>query len=147
MLRPTPGELLAITRRELAEQVLPSLPAGAPARQLKAALHVLAQLERTWDLMPSYLAADNTDLRASLAELQRVTGISAPARRETAVEVPGVQDEALRTLIRDNEALQADLDEAQQAWRSSARADATVDQLLLDLHTRMADRARAAAGL
>ena len=49
--------------------------------------------------------------------------------------------------MRENEALQADLDEVQQAWRASARADADVDRLLLDLHVRMADRAKTAAGL
>jgi hypothetical protein len=147
VLRPTPGELLAITRRELTEQVLPELPAGAASRQLRAALHVLAQLERSWDLMPSYLATDNADLRSSLAALERLTGISAPARPGIAAEVPGVQDEALRGLIRDNDALQADLDDVQQAWRATGRSDETVDTLLLDLHVRMADRARLAAGL
>jgi hypothetical protein len=147
VLRPTPGELLAVTRRELADQVLPELPRGAASRQLRAALHVLAQLERTWDLQPTYLTTDNADLRASLAALTRLTGISAPPRPETAAEVPGVQDEALRTLIRENDALQADLDDVQQAWRASGRTDDNVDTLLLDLHLRMADRARLAAGL
>ncbi len=147
MLRPTPGELLAILRRELAEQVLPELPAGAASRQLRAALHVLAQLEGSWDLMPAYLVADNADLRLALADLARLTGITPAPRPDSGTLVPGVQDPALVALIRDNDGLQADLDEVQQAWRACGRSDADVDHLLLALHTRMAERARLAAGL
>jgi hypothetical protein len=147
VLRPTPGELLAGVRRELMEQVLPAVPAGAPARQLKAALHVLAQLERTWDLQPAYLAADNADLRATLAELTARTGIRPAPHPDRGEPVPGVQDTALAEAIRENEQLQADLDEVQQAWRAGGRGDPAVDQLLFDLHVRMAERALVAAGL
>jgi len=147
MLRPTPGELLAITRRELAEQVLPTVPAGAPARQLKAALHVLAQLERTWDLQAAYLAADNADLRATLTELTARTAIAPTPRPDRADPVPGVQDAGLSAAIRENERLQADLDEVQQAWRASGRGDPVVAKMLFALHVRMTERARAAAGL
>jgi hypothetical protein len=147
MLRPTPGELLAITRRELAEQVLPTVPAGAPARQLKAALHVLAQLERTWDLQAAYLAADNADLRATLTELTARTAIAPTPRPDRADPVPGVQDAGLSAAIRENERLQADLDEVQQAWRASGRDDPVVEKMLFELHVRMTERARAAAGL
>lgn len=147
MLRPTPGELLAILRRQLSDQVLPELPAGAASRQLRAALHVLAQLEGSWDLMPAYLVADNADLRLALADLARLTGITPAPRPDAGTPVPGVQDPALAALIRDNDALQADLDEVQQAWRTRGTSRPEVDRLLLDLHLRMAERARRAAGL
>lgn len=151
MLRPTPGELLAGVRRELAEQVLPEVASGAAARQLRAALHVLAQLERCWDLMPSYLAADNADLRASLAELAALTGVAPAPRPVTVAPTPGVQDPALRSLIEDNDRLQADLGDVQRAWRARGGADqpdpTAVDTLLFALHSRMAERARAATGL
>lgn len=147
MLRPTPGELLALTRRELTEQVLPQLPPGAATRQLRAALHVLAQLERSWDLMPAYLVADNEDLRATLAELARLTGIASAPRPSMDAPVPGIHDATLAALVRDNDALQADLDEVQQSWRASTDDRALVNQVLLDLHLRMTERARLAAGL
>lgn len=147
MLRPTPGELLAGVHRELKEQVLPTLPAGAAARQLKAALHVLAHLQHTWDLQSSYLAADNADLRATLADLRARTDIAATPRPARPKPVPGVQDEALSRAIAENDGLQADLDEVQQAWRLSKRTDPEVEKLLLELHLRMAERARVAAGL
>lgn len=147
MLRPTPGELLSTVRRELNNQVLPALPPGAAARQLKAALHVLAQLERTWDLQPAYLSADNADLRSTMTEFTARTGIAPAPRQGRPDAVPGVQDSALADAMRENETLQADLDELQQAWRLSGRADAAVDALLLELHLRMTERARLAAGL
>jgi hypothetical protein len=147
VLRPTPGELLAGVRRELTEQVLPAVPAGAPARQLKAALHVLAQLERTWDLQPAYLAADNADIRATLAEVRARTGIPSSTHGERSGAVPGVQDVGLADAIRENEELQAEVDEVQQAWRAAGRGDVAIDQLLFDLHVRMTRRAAAAAGL
>lgn len=147
MLRPTPGELLSTVRRELRDQVLPALPPGGAARQLKAALHVLAQLERTWDLQPSYLAADNADLRSTMIEFTARTGIAPAPRQGRPETVPGVQDTALTEAMRENETLQADLDELQQAWRLSGRTDAAVDALLLELHLRMTERARIAAGL
>ena len=147
MLRPTPGELLAGVRRELTEQVLPAVPSGAPARQLKAALHVLAQLERTWDLQPAYLAADNADLHATLTDLAARTNLTPARHAERTEAIPGVQDAALSDAMRENERLQADLDAFQQAWRASGREEPEIDHLLFELHLRMAERATRAAGL
>jgi hypothetical protein len=66
VLRPTVGELLDGVRTQLAAQVLPSLPAGAEARQLRAALHVLGVLATTWDRQRTVLEADNADLDSSI---------------------------------------------------------------------------------
>ncbi|MEA2136636.1 MAG: hypothetical protein QOC68_4546, partial [Solirubrobacteraceae bacterium] len=75
MLRPTTGELLRAVHVELAAQVLPALPDGAPRRQLKAALHLLRRLERSWDRQAPYLEADNADLARTLDEtLQALPG-------------------------------------------------------------------------
>lgn len=146
MLRPTPGELLAGVRRELREQVLPHVPAGEPTRQLRAALHLLGRLERSWDLMPTYLRADNADLRTSLAELSRRTGLSWTAEAPAVPDAPGVHDPMLRGLIAANAHLQAELDRLQQHWRAGTDADPEVERLLMALHTRMAERAVEAAG-
>lgn len=149
MLRPTPGELLAGVRRELREQVLPHVLPGEPLRQLRAALHLLGRIERSWDLLPTYLAADNADLRSCLAELARRIGAQwsdQPVAGTAAIA--GVHDPALSALMADNTHLQAELDRLQQEWRATGRRDdAEVEALLLSLHTRMAGRAATAAGL
>jgi hypothetical protein len=146
MLRPTPGELLLGLRRELHDQVLPALPPGAAARQLRAALHVLRQLARSWDRQPAYLEADNADLERTLAELSRLTGIARRRRDICDAPLPGVGDPELRRLIATNDALQTELDALQHECRSAASPNGPVERTLRDLHTRMASRAAAASG-
>lgn len=69
MLKPTAGELLAGISTGLRRSVLTALPPGEAQRQLKAALHVLDRLQRSWDLLPPYLESDNADLRATLQDV------------------------------------------------------------------------------
>jgi hypothetical protein len=153
MLRPTPGELLAGVRRELYEQVLPHVPDGTPARQLRAALHVLGRLERSWDLLPTYLEADNADLRHALTDLAGRLGATwidrPPAGGDE--EVPGVQDPTLRSLIVQNAHLQSELDRVQQEGRAQSDGGtniaAEIDIELHALHTRMAQRAARATAV
>jgi hypothetical protein len=66
MIRPTIGEVLLGITDGLRHSVLPALEPGAAQRQLKAALHALGRLQKSWDLMPAYIAADNDDLRPTL---------------------------------------------------------------------------------
>lgn len=66
MFRPTAGELIAGIADSLRETVLPSVSGGAAQRQLKAALHALGRLQRSWDRLPRYLADDNADLQQTL---------------------------------------------------------------------------------
>lgn len=66
MLRPSVGELLRGVSAALRESVLPALPSGAAQRQLKAALHLLGRLERSWDRLPGYLEQDNADMRDTM---------------------------------------------------------------------------------
>lgn len=151
MLRPTPGELLAGVRRELREQVLPHVPDGAPARQLRAALHVLGRLERSWDLLPGYLEADNADLRHVLGEVTGRVVSPDPVQRPGDLDIPGVHDPTLRSLMAENARLQAELDQAQQDWRAGRAGGTEVDEVvgtrLHALHARMAERAARAAAV
>jgi hypothetical protein len=146
MLRPTPGELLAGVRRELREQVLPHVPAGEPARQLRAALHVLGRLERSWDLLPSYLTADNDDLRSAITQLAGHLDVDR-TYPPTSIDAtaPGVTDRELRALIAENMHLQSELDRLQQERR--AGGDTTADTTLLAVHTRAIERALQASGV
>lgn len=154
MLRPTPGELLAGVRRELHEQVLPHVAEGAPTRQLRAALHVLGRLERSWDLMPSYLEVDNADLRHTLIDVAGRLGttwtVQPPADDgdgDGDGDVPGVHDPALQSLILENAHLQAELDRMQQQRRAQRTGDTEIDGALHALHSRMAERATRAAAV
>ncbi len=69
MFKPTAGELLEGVADGLRQSVLPNLPAGDAHRQLRAALHVLERLRRSWDLLPSYLESDSTDMRQILRQV------------------------------------------------------------------------------
>ncbi len=69
MQRPNPGELLRGLHRSLSEQLIPALPKGAAQQQLKAALHLLARLARSWDLATTHLAEDNADIMAVLGAI------------------------------------------------------------------------------
>lgn len=92
MQRPSTGELLAGLAHALETEVLAALPDGAARRQLKAAVHLIARLERTWDLAPAHLAADNADIEGTLAALGHD---NLPAE---ATAPPGYNDPALRAL-------------------------------------------------
>jgi hypothetical protein len=148
MLRPTPGELLHGVRRELREQVLPHVPDGAPARQLRAALHVLGRLERSWDLLPAYLEADNADLDRTLRAVTDRLGTSRADRPSAGTpDVPGVQDQTLRDLIAQNACLQGELERVQRSLRRGTDTDLAIQTELHALHVRMAGRAARAAAV
>lgn len=105
MQRPSPGTLLKGLRHSLAETVLPALPKGVAQQQLKAALHLLGRLERSWDLSAPHLAADNADIAAVLT---RVLGPEALAVQLAAVptdRVDGYNDPALAAAAARNLAL------------------------------------------
>lgn len=108
MQRPNPGELLAGLRRSLQEQVLPALARGVPQQQLKAALHLIGRLERSWDLAASHLAEDNADIEAVLGALLPADGPQSLEVRLAAmpVEKPrGYNDPALAAAAQRNVAL------------------------------------------
>jgi hypothetical protein len=147
MLRPTNGEILEGLRRGLMNEVLPAVPAGAAARQLRAAIHVLGKLAATWDLQHRYLDADNKDLDRTLESLVHLTGIPRKARagsRGTAFA--GISDLFLAELALDNDDLQTELEAHHRQWRASGRHDGAVDIAFRDLYVRMTERAAEAAG-
>ena len=99
MLRPSTGELLAGLRASLTKGVLPAIPKGDAASQLKAALHLLGRLEKSWDLAHIHLAQDNADIERVLGPLA-----DAPPPAE---QPPGFNDPALRRAAARNLQLQA----------------------------------------
>lgn len=105
MQRPSPGTLLHGLRQSLTETVLPVLPKGVAQQQLRAALHLIGRLERSWDLAAAHLAADNADIAAVLS---RVIGPEALAARLAATPpdpIEGYNDPALCAAARRNLAL------------------------------------------
>jgi len=110
MLLPSTGELLHGLRQSLKQTVLPEVPGGAAARQLKAALHLLGRLERSWDLAGVHLAEDNADIEAVLGALLPESGAQSLEARLSQVQTDpprGFNDEALRAAATRNLALHA----------------------------------------
>ena len=107
MQRPNAGELLRGLRQSLSEQVLPAMPKGVPYQQLKAALHLLGRLERSWDLAASHLARDNADIAEVLGAVLPPDGPDSLEQRLAAIAadtpVPqGYNDAALRDVAARN---------------------------------------------
>lgn len=99
MLRPSTGELLAGLRASLTEGVLPAIPKGAAHSQLKAAIHLLGRLEKSWDLAHSHITQDNADMEQVLGPLA-----DAPPPFDAPT---GYNDPALRLAVARNLQLQA----------------------------------------
>lgn len=140
MLRPTGGDLLRGVHTQLHDSVLPELEPGAAERQLKAALHVLRRLERCWDRMPAYLAADNADLADTLERIAGMLGSAAAAAAEAVPATagpeasPGEVNERLQALVAETDArVRADT-AMDRALRASVLA------VLTELYRRMLDR-------
>lgn len=133
MQRPNPGELLAGLRLALECDVLPALPRGVPQQQLKAALHLVKRLERSWDLMPCHLEEDSADIASALAALLPDAGTGSLEARLAQIEVAppaGFNDPALAEIARRNLALhqilleQDDTPELIALYRRMASRDA-----------------------
>jgi hypothetical protein len=103
VLRPSTGELLEGLRASLTTGVLPSLPKGEAHSQLKAALHLLGRLAKSWDMAHTHIAQNNADMEQVLGPLA-----DAPPPAE---ELPGYNDPALRQAAARNLQLQAILAE------------------------------------
>jgi ABC-type oligopeptide transport system substrate-binding subunit len=96
MLRPSTGELLAGLHSSLTSAVLPSLPKGEAYSQLKAALHLLARLEKSWDLAHSHIAEDNADMERVLGPL---ADMPTPAEELFGYNDPELRQAAARNLL------------------------------------------------
>lgn len=95
MLRPSTGELLAGLRASLAKGVLPVLPEGDARSQLKAALHLLGRLEKSWDLSHAHLAEDNADIERVLGSL---ADVPPPVEQPGGYNDPTLRQAAARNL-------------------------------------------------
>lgn len=158
MIRPTPGELLRGIREGLQESVLPALPPGNAQRQLRAALHALARLERSWDRLPASLAEDLADMQQTIrgvldAETSRplptllqelAARLAAPL--PAAAAVPGIGDRALAQAAARHLELQEILDQYDAWLRAQADGAVRIQQrgLLSALYRRMLVRELAA---
>jgi hypothetical protein len=156
VLKPTPGQLLGGIADSLRRSVLPALPPGNAQRQLKAALHALGRLERSWDRWPTYLAGDNADLRGTL--LAALDALPAPAgsvpaalaerlrqvQTATGAAIAGIGDPALAQAAALNLELQELVAELDTWLRAPERAADRIGtdqlQVLEDLYRRMVSR-------
>lgn len=152
MFAPDTGKLLLGARRALAETVLPSLTDPDAVRQLKAALHLLGRLSRTWDLPHGLIAADNADMIVVIAAIRARLGepgeeanerLSPDLLSDAAINDPGLRELAVR-----NVALRTEVERLEQEVRSRASHDLKQDCLadLSGLFERMTRRASILAG-
>lgn len=131
MQRPNPGELLRGLRESLTMQVLPALPKGVAHQQMKAALHLIGRLERSWDLVDDHLFADNADISEVLMDFLPTEGPESLEERLAAIAIAapeGYNDATLREAAQRNLALHELL--AEQPYSPTIAA----------LHARMIDR-------
>jgi hypothetical protein len=70
MLQPDVGQLLSGMRGVLSTSVLPAVQDPAAQRQLKAALHLMGRLSRSWDVGHAMVREDNADIEAVLSALK-----------------------------------------------------------------------------
>ena len=152
MYRPATGELLGRVCAGLETSVLPTVTDGGGRRQLKAAIHLLRRLERSWDRLPEYLADDNRDMLTTIGGVF-ATSASLPVSQEARWQELRVRFSTLSAAAADaeggngtagtarpaevNTALQQILETLDDILRSSAgRSDAA----LMALYRRMVAR-------
>jgi hypothetical protein len=159
VFKPTVGELLAGISAGLRQSVLPALEPGDAQRQLKAALHGLGRLQRSWDLLPAYLSGDNDDMCRTLLSIRdalQPSGLALPPAialldeklahipSEQDADVPGIHERSLALQATMNVELQTMLIEFDAWLRAPQQTDLIVcveQRSALDrLYGRMVDR-------
>ena len=143
MLKPTLGELVGNISRSLREDVLGEVPQGAAQRQLKAALHALDRVERSWGQLGQMLIEDNRDITATLRDIVaalETEGTRAPEPVLSALnDIPdegsgnSQSDDFFASLMNVNEHLQALLLVVDPWLRDLARQRPETGQYLDDL--------------
>jgi hypothetical protein len=144
MHSPAPEQLLRGIADQLEVQVLPELENAAAQRQLKASLHILRRLERCWDRMPAYLAADAQDMLHTLTELdcddaELRRGLGDAAERQARVDAAG-WCAPMSDLVVLHHDLQSCVIDADRWLRERSAASDVARELLHDLYGRMLSR-------
>ncbi|GAB25472.1 hypothetical protein GOPIP_084_00550 [Gordonia polyisoprenivorans NBRC 16320 = JCM 10675] len=147
MILPTPGELLTGVHRELRDQVLSELPPGVATRQMRAALHVLEQVARSWDRQHGYIVSDNADLDETLTTLSQLLGRTRDRSPHDAQMTARAASTDFDEAVEVNIALQTELEKIQREIRHTSTRDARARATLMALHTRMVHRAEYALGV
>jgi hypothetical protein len=114
MLEPNPGKLLKAVADSLTSSVAPSVSDPNAARQLKAIVHIVKRLQRSWDLCASIAAKDNEDIEATISRvgemlegsidddvLNRLVSHEEP-RNEESWPIDGVNDPHLKAIMSRN---------------------------------------------
>jgi len=151
MLLPNPGKLLSAVSATLTDAVLPELQRGSGYRQLKAAIHLIKRLQRTWDLYHAHVHKDNEDMLGTLHQVFDVLDGSchgslladlrpklADAGEDQAME--GINDPDLARASQANLALQALVCEIEERLTGLDGSDSEVAEcrnLLSNLYRRM----------
>ncbi|MEZ5481563.1 MAG: hypothetical protein R3E73_05115 [Porticoccaceae bacterium] len=155
MLLPNPGLLIKSLRSSLKSEVLPALEKGAAFRQLKASLHLLERLERSWDLFPQHVQQDNTDLEKTLIDvLEKLVASTDKTSFDDLLQqlkaipemnkvVKGINDPVLNLAAQRNFALQNLLEEVQgelDKFESDKKLKNACERSLNELYRRMVAR-------
>jgi len=154
MLLPSPGTLLKGLAGSLRDGVLPNISTVSAQKQMKAALHLLARLEKTWDLFHQHVETDNADIEAALQKIfsalashdQRLIALKARFMENMAGDKPvaGFNDPEAAAMaaanIRLREILQALEEILAHAPDENQNAVAACQMQLAGLYQRMAMR-------
>lgn len=162
MLLPNPGALLATLRTTLETQVMPAVENDGAKRQLKAGLHLLKRLEKSWDLYALHVLEDNQDMQETLnvllAEIagegceQAFADIASRLRHgenHCADHHPGINSPALMGALEQNLHLQQLVEKFQLLWGSNTLPAPIVERgekALQALYGRMVERDALAMG-
>lgn len=149
MIDPSTGTLLGYLRRALQETVLPAVTDTAAQKQLKAGIHLLGRLHKTWDLWPEYLSRDNQDiedffrmLAADYPHLESLLG-DCLAGDDLRKETPGYNCPVLQALQQSNARLHRKLECLQERLQQNClegKDGKRIGGALNALYRRMARR-------
>ncbi|MFA7554239.1 MAG: hypothetical protein WCY88_08315 [Spongiibacteraceae bacterium] len=162
MQLPNPGSLIGTLRANLKQSILPELKESGAQRQLKAALHLLGRLEKSWDLYAPQIIEDNLDIEQSLfTVLEQLKsegvgdlftavseGLSQLAQREV-MPINGLNSPALILAAQHNMQLQQLVNDTQEIVDSvelTAPRRVAIQTLLTELYQRMVRRDAIANG-
>ncbi|MET3080013.1 hypothetical protein [Gordonia polyisoprenivorans] len=114
---------------------------------MRAALHVLEQVARSWDRQHGYIVSDNADLDETLTTLSQLLGRTRDRSPHDAQMTARAASTDFDEAVEVNIALQTELEKIQREIRHTSTRDARARATLMALHTRMVHRAEYALGV